>query len=71
MGCFGEHAPEAAVVDLAIGPNGEWWVRYANGDWLVRDVSDRMIEAVEELNDDGVSIVSMRFGKDFTWAITY
>lgn len=71
MGCFGEHVPEATVADLAIGPNGEWWVRYVNGDWLVQDGSDSMIEAVEGLKENGESIVSMRFGKDFTRAITY
>lgn len=68
---LGSTAAAATVEDLAMGPNGEWWVRYANGDWRIRGGADGMYSAMDKLKAKGKDIASVRFGNRYTWAILY
>lgn len=71
MTSLGSTAAAATIEDLAIGPNGEWWVRYANGDWRAGGHSSSCSRALNKLMQRGEDIVSVRFGEHYSWAILY
>ena len=64
-------ARAATVEEVAVGPEGEWFVRYANGDWRANLAGRGMREAMDELQAQGDDVVSVAFGYDDTWAIRY
>ncbi|GAB4822344.1 hypothetical protein N2152v2_009390 [Parachlorella kessleri] len=59
------------VEQLAIGPSGEWFVRFLNGDWRMDGHSDECASAADELQADGYAILSVMFGDDWSWCIQY
>lgn len=56
---------------LAIGPEGEWFVRFLDGSWKVRLVTDGCTNAIEELQAQGCDVLKVVFGGDSSWAIVY
>ena len=59
------------VEQLAIGPHGEWFVRFLDGNWEIDDHSDECASAVGELQANGFSILGVMFGEDWSWCIQY
>lgn len=57
--------------EVTLGPNGEWFVRFENGDWQCGNHCDACYRAVDEIHNMGKEVVHMAFGHDDTWLITY
>lgn len=68
---MGADAAAATVEGVALGPSGEWWVRYANGDTKKGGLCDSMQVAYAHIRSQGHEVASVVFGCNNSWAIRY
>ena len=59
------------VEQLAVGPNGEWFVRFLNGSVRMAVQTTSCAATIEELQQAGHSILSVLFGEDWSWCVQY
>jgi hypothetical protein len=68
---IGRQKSRAGVEFLAVGPEGEWFVRFLDGDWRACNLPTRCSDVLDELGEEGRSILKVLFGHDGSWAIVY
>jgi hypothetical protein len=68
---IGRQKSRAGVEFLAVGPEGEWFVRFLDGGWRADDITDGCSETLHELDKQGWSILKVLFGHNGSWAIIY
>jgi hypothetical protein len=65
-------APGATVRQLAIGPNEEWYVRYANGDWRANNFSSEIRDSIDKIHAESGYVTNMSLdGSSCCWLIRY
>jgi hypothetical protein len=59
-------------VEINMGPNNEWFLRFVGGSWLAHGHPDDCQEAIESIKtDEEGMVVNIHFGKNDSWLIEY
>lgn len=61
----------ADVESISCGAHGEWFVRYAEGSWRAHNIPDGLNERIDNIHAQGEDIVSIEFGSQGSWVLTY
>jgi len=59
------------VQNVNLGANGEWFVRFEDGDWRCNGHTTKCDETLDEIDDDGGTVHEVLFGVHHTWMIRY
>ena len=59
------------VESLSVGPNAEWFVRFADGSWRANGLPDDCSDTVADLQRQGRDIARIVFGDDDAWAVLF
>jgi hypothetical protein len=68
---IGRQKSRARVEFLAVGPEGEWFVRFLDGGWKAGGLAERCSEVLNDLHTKGWSIQKVLIGHDESWVIVY
>ena len=63
--------PIQRLSSMALGPSGEWFVRYQDGQVDYGNVSTEMNHAIQELRRDGHTINFLDFGENSSYFVSY
>jgi hypothetical protein len=56
---------------VTLGPSGEWFVRFHNGQVDYGNISSEMNRAIQELRNDGYTIKFLDFGENGSYFVSY
>lgn len=59
------------VAFASLGPNEEWFVRFADGGWKIDGGTSNLYEKMDEIEEDGGDIKQVHFGSRGNWVLRY
>lgn len=70
--CLARRSPqEARVQHVALGPEGEWWIRFMDGSQAYGGVGSDLSNRLLALDKAGTAAVHVSFGAGGTWVLTH
>lgn len=62
---------DAVLIDVSIGPKGEWFVMYKDGAWKVAGIPDSLAQKIDEIHASQGRIRHVNFGAYDSWFVRY